>query len=161
MLPWIFFLFHNLWYAKVAPNASETLEGEIRRTLAVQMRYNKEMKKANATQSSLCWGITLFMLGRKKTSYAFLNRFTSSQMISGVCFFIFLFLSIFSQFLLPPCVPQNVKNKYINIFVFHLILSLYVSPFFQWSISSPLDLFYMEYLFRGTFPKAGQCTHSV
>lgn len=108
----MFFLFHNSQYAKVSANASETLEGEILRTLAVQMRYNKEMKKANATQSSLRWDITLFMLGRKKTSYAFLNRFTSFQMISGVCFFI-LFLSIFSQFLLPPCVPQNVKNKYI------------------------------------------------
>lgn len=102
-----FFLFHNLWYAKVAPNASETLEGEIRRTLAVQMRYNKEMKKANATQSSLCWGITLFMLGRKKTSYAFLNRFTSSQMISGVCFFIFfIFKHIFPISAAPLCPPK-------------------------------------------------------
>lgn len=68
-----------------------------------------------------------FMLGeKKKAPYVFMNRIISFEIISGVCFFKKI---LFSQFLLPTCVPQNVKNI--------IILSSCLSPSFQWSVSSP------------------------
>lgn len=113
-------------YVKVSANIWNAVRRNLR-TLLCRCSIIKKWKSLMQVKAlrGVCTGIILFVSGKKKTPYVFLNRITSFHMI----FFCFVFYFKKKTFSFPNlCYPKNVSRNNI----YHHFLSSYMIPSYAW-----------------------------